>query len=56
MSEIVNMAKAGRSIAIVSDAGTPAISDPGTEVVRACLQEGIRVEPIPGACAAVASC
>ncbi|EKX50044.1 hypothetical protein GUITHDRAFT_67488 [Guillardia theta CCMP2712] len=55
VSEIVNMARAGRSIAIVSDAGTPAISDPGTEVVRACLQEGIRVEPIPGACAAVAA-
>ncbi len=45
----------GKSIALVSDAGTPAISDPGFRIVRACRREGIQVVPIPGACAAIAA-
>ena len=43
----------GKNIAIVSDAGTPAISDPGEVIVKAALNEEINVVPIPGACAAI---
>ena len=42
---------AGRSIALVSDAGTPAISDPGFRLVRACRRRGLPVIPVPGASA-----
>jgi len=49
--EIVRMLKAGRSVALVTDAGTPAVSDPGFYLVRACLAEGIGVECLPGASA-----
>lgn len=44
---------AGESVALVTDAGTPAISDPGEDLVRLCIEHGVRVVPIPGACAAV---
>ena len=43
----------GRSVACVTDAGTPGISDPGEVLVRMALEAGIRVVPVPGACAAV---
>ncbi len=46
--------EAGASVAIVSDAGTPGISDPGFRVVRACRRRGFPVVPVPGACALVA--
>ena len=44
---------AGRSVALVSDAGTPGISDPGFLLVRTCLETGIEVETLPGATAFV---
>ena len=44
---------AGRNAALVSDAGTPAISDPGEDLVRLCGQQDITVQAIPGCCAAV---
>lgn len=45
----------GDSIAIVSDAGTPLISDPGFNLVRAASERQIRISPVPGACAAIAA-
>jgi len=46
--EIMAAIKDGLNIALVSDAGTPTISDPGFKLVRECLREGFRVESIPG--------
>lgn len=45
----------GEKIALVTDAGSPGISDPGERVVKAAIQAGYRVEPVPGACALVAA-
>lgn len=46
---------AGESCALVSDAGTPAVSDPGEELVALCAANGVTVSPIPGACAFVSA-
>ena len=51
----VERAKAGASVAIVTDAGTPLVSDPGARLVRAALAEGIPVETVPGPSAALAA-
>lgn len=51
--KIINELKVMRSVALVTDAGTPAISDPGEDVVKKCAMEGIDVVAVPGACAAV---
>ena len=45
--------KAGKSVAVITDAGTPCISDPGSELIKAAVEEGIRVVGVPGCCAAV---
>lgn len=52
---IVNELKAGKNIALVSDAGTPGISDPGNKLVDAAVREGILVVPIPGPSAVIAA-
>jgi 16S rRNA (cytidine1402-2'-O)-methyltransferase len=52
---LVQRLLAGQSIALVSDAGTPGISDPGARVVALAREAGIRVEPVPGANAALAA-
>jgi 16S rRNA (cytidine1402-2'-O)-methyltransferase len=46
--QLTNLIAGGKSVAIVSDAGTPAISDPGFRVVRACRRRGLPVVPVPG--------
>ncbi len=53
--EIVERLKGGESCALISDAGMPAISDPGEDLVALCAAEGVRVSIIPGACAAVSA-
>lgn len=45
----------GQSIALISDAGTPLVSDPGYRLVQAALKQNIRVVPVPGPCAAIAA-
>lgn len=52
---LLEMLKSGKNVALVSDAGTPCISDPGFRIVRACRAEGVKVVPIPGACAFAAA-
>lgn len=50
---LINKLKEGKNIAVVSDAGTPGISDPGEVIVKKAIEENIEVIPIPGACAAI---
>lgn len=51
--QIVERIQMGANVALISDAGTPAISDPGFLIVRACVEAGIRIECLPGATAFV---
>ncbi len=52
---ILNALRQGKSVALISDAGTPCISDPGFQLVRDAVAENIPVVPVPGACAAIAA-
>ena len=53
VDHLVERLKSGESIALVSDAGTPAISDPGSMLVKKCIESGVEVEVLPGATAFV---
>lgn len=55
LEEIIDKVKAGKNVAIVSDAGTPVISDPGEDVVKRAIEEKIEIIPIPGPCALIAA-
>ena len=55
VAAILERLSAGENVAVVSDAGTPAVSDPGFDLVRAAIGAGIRVEPIPGPSAVLAA-
>lgn len=52
---LVQRLQAGESIALISDAGTPLLSDPGYRLVKMAHEVGLRVSPVPGACAAIAA-
>lgn len=54
-ARLVERLLAGEDLALVSDAGTPLVSDPGYRLVRAAREAGVRVSPVPGACAAIAA-
>lgn len=53
--EIIDRLQKGQKVALVTDAGSPGISDPGERVVQAAIAAGFRVEPVPGPCALVAA-
>lgn len=55
VQQLIGKLKEGRNIAVISDAGTPVISDPGFDLVRHAREAGISVVPVPGACAAIAA-
>ncbi len=54
-NKVLSMLLSGKNIALISDAGTPLISDPGFKLVDLCRQNNITVTPIPGACSIIAS-
>ncbi|MGD9210199.1 MAG: 16S rRNA (cytidine(1402)-2'-O)-methyltransferase, partial [Desulfobacteraceae bacterium] len=53
--KLIDLLKENQTIALVSDAGTPTVSDPGYRLVSKAAAEGIKIVPVPGACAAVAA-
>ena len=53
--EVLNLLRQGKQLALVSDAGTPLLADPGYRLVRACRQEGLKVSPVPGPSAPTAA-
>lgn len=55
VSQLLDLLQQGKAIALISDAGTPLISDPGYHLVRSVREQGIKVVPVPGACALIAA-
>jgi len=55
LAEVLARLEAGEHLALVSDAGTPTVSDPGYRVLAACAERGVRIVPVPGASAALAA-
>lgn len=55
MASLISKLQTGEQVALISDAGTPLISDPGFRLVRATREAGVNVSPVPGACAAIAA-
>ena len=55
LKDIIDKVKEGKNIALVSDAGTPVISDPGEEIVEEAIKENLEIIPIPGACALISA-
>lgn len=53
--QLIGRLTAGQSVALVSDAGTPGLSDPGLELVQSCIENGLTVDPIPGPSAPLAA-
>ncbi len=53
--QLIEMMRCGKDVALVSDAGTPGISDPGFFLVRECVREGIKIVPVPGPTAMVSA-
>ncbi len=53
--KLIRLLRCGKNIALVSDSGTPLVSDPGYELVSSCRREGIKVVPVPGPSAAIAA-
>ena len=51
--QLVDKLREGKNIALITDAGTPGISDPGEDLVRICYEEGIEVTSLPGAAACI---
>ena len=52
-ADLINILKEGKNIGLITDAGTPGISDPGEEIVKQAIKENIEIIPIPGACALI---
>ncbi len=55
LEKIVNLLKEGKSVAVVSDAGTPGISDPAYSLIKRAIEEGVKIVPIPGASSLLAA-
>ena len=55
VKQLMARLESGEQIALISDAGTPLVNDPGYLLVQACYENGIRVVPVPGPCAAIAA-